>query len=86
MTLHTAAFTADFAANFSADFTREQAAYRAALDRAHARALHSYFDQHIIIDRSAGYVALDEGDYGVLAPELAERVVETVRGQLSDEF
>ena len=78
MTMHTAAF--------AANFTQEQAAYRAALDCAHARALHSYFDQHIIIDLGAGYVAIDEGDYGVLAPELAERVVETVRGQLSDEF
>ena len=78
MTIHTQ--------NFTADFNDDRAAYRAALDRAHARALHSYFDQHIIIDLNAGYVAIDEGDYGALAPHLADRVVETVRGHLSDEY
>ena len=72
--------------HFAADFDADRDAYRAALDCAHQRALHSYFNQHVIIDRDAGYVAIDEGDYDALAPELAHRVVETVRGHLSDEY
>ena len=72
----------DFAAGLSAD----RDAYRTALDCAHQRALHSYFNQHVIIDRDAGYVAIDEGDYDALAPEHAQREVETVRGHLSDEY
>ena len=71
---------------FNHDFAGDQAAYVAALDCARARALHSYFDQHIIADEHAGYIALDEGDYGALSPQLEGRVIETVRGCLSDEF
>lgn len=76
------AFNHDFIADTNAD----QAAYRAALDCAQARAQHSYFNQHIISDPEAGYLAIDEGDYGGLSPELEGRVVETVRGHLSDEY
>ncbi len=76
------AFNHDFAADFNAD----QDAYRAALDCARKRALHSYFNQHIIIDAEAGYLAIDEGDYAALSPQIEKRVVETVRGHLSDEY
>ncbi len=75
-----------FSHNFKGDLTADRDAYCAALDCAHQRALHSYFNQHVIIDRDAGYLAIDEGDYDALAPELAHRVVETVRGHLSDEY
>ena len=77
---------AHHSSDFRHDFTTDCEAYRTALDCAHKRALHSYFDQHIITDREAGYVAIDEGDYDALAPHLAGRVVETVRGHLSDEY
>jgi O-methyltransferase involved in polyketide biosynthesis len=75
------AFDRDFV---SAD--ADQAAYRTALDCARARAQHSYFNQHIISDPEAGYLAIDEGDYCSLSTELAGRVIETVRGQLLDEY
>ena len=60
--------------------------YFAALDLAERRALHSFFDQHIIEDRKLGYFALDEGDYNALPAHLVERVVHTVHGAMSDEF
>lgn len=71
---------------FNHDFAADQAAYRTALDCAQQRALHSYFNQHIITDADAGYLAIDEGDYGALSPQLEGRVIETVRGHLSDEY
>jgi hypothetical protein len=71
---------------FSHDFIADQAAYRSALDWAHARALHSFFNQHIITDADRRYLAIDEGDYGALLPSLASRVIETIPGQLSDEY
>ncbi len=58
----------------------------AALAVAERRALHSFFDQHIVEDRELGYFALDEGDYNALPGHLAARVVHTVRGAMSDEF
>ena len=76
---------ANYSTDFRHDFTTDCEAYRTALDCAQKRALHSYFDQHIITDREARYLAIDEGDYDALAPNLASRVVETVRGHLSDE-
>ena len=42
-----------------------EAAFVAALDQAHARAFHSYFTQYILTDE-AGYITVDEGDYGAL--------------------
>ena len=60
--------------------------YFAALAMAERRALHSFFDQHIIEDKRLGYFALDEGDYNVLPAHLAARVVHTVHGAMSDEF
>ncbi|PHR80925.1 hypothetical protein [Henriciella sp.] len=60
--------------------------YFAALAVAERRALHSYFDQHIVEDRELGYFALDEGDYNALPAHLAARVVHTVHGAMLDEF
>ena len=60
--------------------------YFEALETAEKRALHSFFDQHIVEDRELGYFALDEGDYNALPAHLAARVVHTVRGAMSDEF
>lgn len=61
-------------------------AWIAALDQAHARAQHSYFTQYILIDGLAGYLVIDGGDYGALPAELEGRVIDAVRGKLSDEF
>ena len=60
--------------------------YFAALAVAERRALHSFFDQHIVEDRDLGYFALDEGEYNALPARLAARVVHTVHGAMSDEF
>jgi len=60
--------------------------YFAALETAEKRALHSFFDQHVIEDNELGYFALDEGDYNVLPAHLAVRVVHTVHGGMLDEF
>jgi hypothetical protein len=60
--------------------------YFEALAVAERRALHSYFDQHIVEDDDLGYFALDEGDYNALPAQLANRVVHTVRGGMLDEF
>ena len=60
--------------------------YFAALAVAECRALHSFFDQHIVEDRELGYFALDEGDYNALPAHLAARVVHTIHGAMSDEF
>ncbi len=63
----------------------DQAAYLAALDRAHARSYHSYFTQYVLTDDEAGFIAVDEGDYGALAPRLYDRVIEAVQSKLCDE-
>ncbi|KWV91902.1 hypothetical protein [Erythrobacter sp. YT30] len=60
--------------------------YFEALATAERRALHSFFDQHIIEDKRLGYFALDEGDYNALPAYLAARVVHTIHGAMSDEF
>ncbi len=59
--------------------------YFEALETAERRALHSFFDQHILEDRELGYFALDEGDYNALPKHLATRVVHTVHGAMLDE-
>ena len=69
-----------------AGFKADQAAFVAALDQAQARSFHSYFTQYILSDEEAGYIAVDEGDYGALPKALLDRVIETVPGRLSDEF
>ncbi|MBW3167496.1 hypothetical protein [Qipengyuania flava] len=40
--------------------------YFEALATAERRALHSFFDQHVVEDDDLGYFALDEGDYNAL--------------------
>lgn len=60
--------------------------YFAALALAERRALHSFFDQHVIEDGRSGYVALDEGDYNALPTHVAARIVHTVHSAMLDEF
>ena len=60
--------------------------YFEALETAERRALHSFFDQHVVEDDELGYIALDEGDYNALPAHLAARVVHTVHGALLDEY
>ena len=72
------------AAQFQSTSTSDR--YFAALAVAERRALHSFFDQHIIEDKRLGYFALDEGDYKALPAHLAARVVHTVHGAMLDEF
>lgn len=60
--------------------------YFEALETAERRALHSFFDQHVIEDDELGYIALDEGDYNALPAHLTARVVHTVHGAMLDEF
>jgi hypothetical protein len=67
-------------------FQISEAAYVAALDQAHARAFHSYFTQYILADEEAGYIAVDDGDYGALPRHLMDRVIDMVPGGLDDEF
>ncbi len=70
----------------SNNFEAEQEAFRAALATANARAFHSYFTQYILTDDEAGYIAIDEGDYGALPQAMMDRVIDTVPGKLNDEF
>lgn len=44
----------------------QHAAYFAAVANAERRAMHSYFDQHVVEDDELGFLAIDEGDYGAL--------------------
>lgn len=60
--------------------------YFEALEIAEERSFHSFFDQHILEDEEAGYIALDEGDYNCLPDHLMQRVVHTVHGAMSDEY
>jgi hypothetical protein len=60
--------------------------YHVAVAQAERRARHSHFDQHVVEDQAAGYIAIDEGDYPLLAGHLIERIVYTVPGQLLDEL
>lgn len=64
----------------------DTANYLAALAFAERRALHSFFDQHVIEDERGSYIAIDEGDYDALPMTLVDRVVHTVPGRMSDEF
>jgi hypothetical protein len=64
----------------------DQEALVAALDQAHARSYHSYFTQYVLTDNEAGYIAVDEGDYGALPRALQDRVIDIVPSRLSDEF
>lgn len=64
----------------------DTAAYLAAVAIAERYALHSFFDQHVLEDCDAGYVTIDEGDYGSLPGPIIDRIVHTVHGAMSDEF
>jgi hypothetical protein len=64
----------------------DHAAYLAAVACAEHRALHSFFDQHVLEDAERGYIAIDEGDYDALPMRLIDQVVHTVPGRMSDEF
>jgi hypothetical protein len=75
-----------YASSNNAQFQADQAALVAALDQAHARAYHSYFTQYVVTDEEAGYLAVDEGDYGVLPTRLMDRVVDMVPSKISDEL
>jgi hypothetical protein len=66
--------------------TVDHANYLAAIACAERRALHSFFDQHVIENGEDDYIAIDEGDYGALPMRLIDRVVHTVPGRMSDEF
>ena len=68
------------------DTVTDTDAYLAAVRAAERRALHSYFDQHVLSDDEQGYIAVDEGDYTALPMHLVERVVHTVHGGMLDEF
>lgn len=70
----------------AAGYQADQAAFVAALDQAHARSYHSYYTQYVLTDNEAGYIAVDEGDYGALSKAMLDRVIDTVPGRLSDEF
>ena len=61
------------------------AAYLAALACAERRALHSFFDQHVIEDAAGCYLAIDEGDYGALPMRIIDRIVHTIPGAMNDE-
>ena len=52
--------------------------YFEALAAAERRALHSFFDQHVVEDDDLGHFAFDEGDYNALPAHLASRIVHTV--------
>ena len=69
----------------SATSTYNPAAYLAAIACAERRALHSYFDQHVLEDEEAGFIAIDEGDYGALPAMLIDKVVHTIPDGLWDE-
>ena len=64
----------------------DTAAYLAACACAERRAMHSYFDQHVLEDDEAGYIAIDEGDYNALPMRLIDRIVHTVPGAMNDDF
>ena len=60
--------------------------YINAMAIAEQRALHSYFDQHVLEDEAEGHIAIDEGDYNALPMSLIDRIVFTVPGAMSDEW
>ena len=61
--------------------------YFEALETAEKRALHSFFDQHVVEDAELGYFALDEGDYNALPAFIwRSRVVHTVHGGMLEDY
>ena len=72
--------------SFQSTISLPSRSYFEALEIAECRSQHSFFDQHVVEDDEAGYIALDEGDYNALPAHLAARVVHTVHGAMLDEF
>lgn len=68
----------------SYDAQADTAAFFAAVACAERRALHSFFDQHVIENGEGAYLAIDEGDYDALPMWLIDRVVHTVHGHMHD--
>jgi hypothetical protein len=66
--------------NISTSAAADNAAFFAAIANAERRALHSYFDQHVVADEEAGYITIDEGDYGALPMGIIDRIVHSVPG------
>lgn len=64
----------------------DTAAYLAALAHAERRALHSFFDQHVVEEEDGRYFAIDEGDYNALPMRIIDRIVHTIPGAMSDEW
>jgi len=60
--------------------------YFEALATAERRALHSFFDQHVIEDEFGCFLAIDEGDYNALPQDLIDRIVHSVPGMMADDF
>jgi len=63
----------------------DAASYFAAVASAERRALHSYFNQHVL-EGDGGYYSFDEGDYNALPAHLADRVVHSVPGAMADDY
>lgn len=63
----------------------DNAAFFAAVACAQRRALHSFFDQHVIEEEGA-YITIDEGDYDALPMTIIDRVVHTVPSAMTDEY
>ncbi|SNT20534.1 hypothetical protein SAMN06295912_1589, partial [Sphingomonas laterariae] len=41
---------------------------------------------HVVADEEAGYITIDEGDYGALPMTIIDRIVHSVPGGRLDEF
>lgn len=63
----------------------DHAAFTTAVANAQRRALHSFFDQHVI-EEDGAYITIDEGDYDALPLSIIDRVVHTVPGAMTDEY
>lgn len=70
----------------SINVAADNAAFFMAVTNAERRARSSYFDQHIIADEEAGYITIDEGDYGALPLAIIDRIVHSVPSGLLDEL
>lgn len=64
----------------------DNTAFFMAVKNAERRARGSYFDQHVVADDEAGYITIDEGDYGTLPMVIIDRIVHSVPGGLLDEY
>ncbi|MFT4026831.1 MAG: hypothetical protein QM676_08535 [Novosphingobium sp.] len=64
----------------------DNVAFFTAVANAERRAQGSYFDQHVVADDEAGYITIDEGDYGALPMAIIDRIVHSVPGGRLDEY